>query len=99
MIPICQQRVFASICSAPDSRCRVDAVQATKESLVIRSLAKNSGHGGTNKKRVETIIDALVDLPSPALKGQLAATESALAAAKSEREEAAWLSPFRIAIF
>jgi len=38
---------------------------------------------------VETIIDALVDLPSPALKTRLAATESALVAAKSEREEAA----------
>jgi hypothetical protein len=35
-----------------------------------------------------TIIDALVDLPSPALKACLAATESALAAVKSEREEA-----------
>ena len=38
---------------------------------------------------METIIDALVDLPSPALKTRLAATESALVAAKSEREEAA----------
>src|SRR5262245_47253459 len=38
---------------------------------------------------VEMIIDALVDLTSPALKTRLAATESALAAAKSEREEAA----------
>ena len=41
---------------------------------------------------VETIIDALVDLPSPALKARLAATESALVAAKSEREEAATLN-------
>ena len=38
---------------------------------------------------VETIIDAPVDLTSPALKTRLAATGSALAAAKSEREEAA----------
>jgi len=38
---------------------------------------------------VERIIDSLVDLPSPALKARLAATESALAVAKSEREEAA----------
>jgi hypothetical protein len=37
---------------------------------------------------VETITDALIDLPSPVLKARLAATESALAAAKSEREEA-----------
>ena len=35
---------------------------------------------------VQTIIDALIDLPSPALKARLAATENALAAAKSERE-------------
>src|SRR5258708_79678 len=38
---------------------------------------------------VKTIIDVLVDLRSPALKARRAATESAFAAAKSEREEAA----------
>jgi hypothetical protein len=44
---------------------------------------------GRDTQCVKTIIDALVDLPSPALKARLAATGSALAAAKSEREEAA----------
>ena len=44
---------------------------------------------GRDTQRVETIIDQFVDLPSPALKARLSATESALAAAKSEREAAA----------
>jgi ParB-like chromosome segregation protein Spo0J len=40
-----------------------------------------------DEKRVETIIDSLVDLPSPALKARLAATERVLAANKTAREE------------
>ena len=44
---------------------------------------------GRDTQRVETIFGQLVDLPSPAPKSRLAATESALAAAKSEREATA----------
>ena len=51
---------------------------------------------GRDTQCVETIIDQLVDLTSPALKARLAATESALTAAKSEREDAAKRrDPFR----
>jgi hypothetical protein len=62
----------------------------TRSSSRSRSVAVSSEKPTASERCcVETIIDALVDLPSPALKARLAATESALAAAKSEREEAA----------
>jgi len=74
---------WASVIDAADSE-EIKAFEAKVGSLDL-AISRDS-------QRVETIIDALVDLPSPALKARLAATESALVAAKSEREEAATLN-------
>jgi hypothetical protein len=69
---------WASVIDAADSE-EIKALEAKVGSLDL-AISRDS-------QRVETIIDSLVDLPSPALKARLAAAESALAAAKSKREE------------
>ena len=81
---------WASVIDAADSE-EIKAFEAKVGSLDL-AISRDS-------QRVETIIDVLVDLPSPALKARLEATESALAAAKSEREEAGKRRKLSIAIF
>ena len=71
---------WASVIDTADS----EEITALEEKIAALDLAI-----ARDMRRVETIIDQLVDLPSPALKARLAATESALVAARSEREEAA----------
>jgi DNA invertase Pin-like site-specific DNA recombinase len=71
---------WASVIDAADSE-EIKALEA-KVGLLDLAISRDT-------QRVETIIDSLIDLPSPALKARLAATESALAAAKLEREEVA----------
>ena len=83
-----------SLILSKDVRSRDRAPTSPRRHALIAGAASSVAVGSekpTTLERccVETIIDALVDLPSPALKARLAATESALAAAKSEREAAA----------
>ena len=68
---------WASVIDTADS----EEITALEEKIAALDLAI-----ARDMRRVETIIDQLVDLPSPALKARLAATESALVAARSERE-------------
>ena len=57
----------ASVIDAADS----EEIKSLEEKVAALDLAI-----GRDTQRVETIIDALVDLPSPALKARLAVTES-----------------------